>query len=87
MKEMLSPFADADLEITARGGRDADEKRLVHYLRGVAGTDHHPARPESLALSLRAARLNPSAKGLPTPAGTAVWTAMTVARVKAKLAA
>jgi hypothetical protein len=28
-----------------------------------------------------------TAEGLPTPAGAAIWTAMAVARVKAKLAA
>jgi hypothetical protein len=35
------------------------------------------------SLSRPAAKL--TAEGLPTPAGSAVWTAMTVARVKAKL--
>jgi DNA invertase Pin-like site-specific DNA recombinase len=39
----------------------------------------------SLSLRTLAARL--TAEGLPTPAGGAVWTAATVARVKAKLAA
>jgi hypothetical protein len=39
----------------------------------------------SLSLRLLAATL--TAEGLPTPAGPAVWTAATVARVKAKLAA
>jgi hypothetical protein len=39
----------------------------------------------SLSLRLLAAKLR--AEGLPTPAGAAVWTAVTVARVKANLAA
>ena len=39
------------------------------------------------SLSLRALASALTAKGLPTPAGTAVWTAATVARVKARLAA
>jgi hypothetical protein len=38
-------------------------------------------------LSLRALAAKLTAEGLPTPAGSPVWTAMTVARVKAKLAA
>ena len=38
------------------------------------------------SLSLRALAAKLTAEGLPTPAGGAVWTAMTVARVKAKLA-
>ena len=36
---------------------------------------------------LRGAFLAATAEGLPTPAGAAAWTAMTVARVKAKLSA
>jgi hypothetical protein len=39
------------------------------------------------SLSLRALAAKLTAEGLPTPAGAAIWTAMTVARVKAKLAA
>jgi DNA invertase Pin-like site-specific DNA recombinase len=39
------------------------------------------------SLSLRALAAKLTAEGLPTPAGTAVWTAATVARVKARLAA
>jgi DNA invertase Pin-like site-specific DNA recombinase len=39
------------------------------------------------SLSLRALAAKLTAEGLPTPAGAAVWTAMTVARVKAKLVA
>jgi hypothetical protein len=39
------------------------------------------------SLSLRALAAKLTAEGLPTPAGAAVWTAATVARVKAKLAA
>jgi hypothetical protein len=39
------------------------------------------------ALSLRALAAKLTAEGLPTPAGAALWTAATVARVKAKLAA
>ena len=39
------------------------------------------------SLSLRALASKLTAEGLPTPAGAAVWTAATVARVKAKLAA
>jgi DNA invertase Pin-like site-specific DNA recombinase len=39
------------------------------------------------SLSLRALAARLTAEGLPTPAGAAVWTAMTAARVKAKLAA
>jgi DNA invertase Pin-like site-specific DNA recombinase len=39
----------------------------------------------SLSLRLLAAKL--TAEGLPTPAGAAIWTAMTIARVKARLAA
>jgi hypothetical protein len=39
------------------------------------------------SLSLRALAARLTAEGLPTPAGSAMWTAMTVARVKAKLAA
>jgi hypothetical protein len=38
-------------------------------------------------LSLRQLAAALTAEGLPTPAGSAVWTAATVARVKAKLAA
>jgi hypothetical protein len=37
------------------------------------------------SLSLRALAAKLTAEGLPTPAGAAVWTAATVARVKAKL--
>ena len=39
------------------------------------------------SLSLRALAAKLTAEGLPTPAGAAAWTAMTVARVKAKLSA
>jgi hypothetical protein len=39
------------------------------------------------SLSLRALAAKLTAEGLPTPAGAAMWTAMAVARVKAKLAA
>ncbi len=39
------------------------------------------------SLSLRALAAKLTAEGLPTPAGAAVWTAMTAARVKARLAA
>jgi DNA invertase Pin-like site-specific DNA recombinase len=39
------------------------------------------------SLSLRALAARLTADGLPTPAGAAVWTAATVARVKARLAA
>jgi DNA invertase Pin-like site-specific DNA recombinase len=39
------------------------------------------------SLSLRALAAKLTAEGLPTPAGAAAWTAATVARVKAKLAA
>jgi DNA invertase Pin-like site-specific DNA recombinase len=39
------------------------------------------------SLSLRALAAKLTAEGLPTPAGSAVWTAATVARVKARLAA
>ena len=39
------------------------------------------------SLSLRALAAKLTAEGLPTPAGAAVWTAATVARLKAKLAA
>jgi DNA invertase Pin-like site-specific DNA recombinase len=39
------------------------------------------------SLSLRALAAKLTAEGLPTPAGAAVWTAATVARVRAKLAA
>jgi DNA invertase Pin-like site-specific DNA recombinase len=39
------------------------------------------------SLSLRALAEKLSAEGLPTPAGGAIWTAATVARVKARLAA
>jgi hypothetical protein len=39
------------------------------------------------SLSLRALAAKLTAEGLPTPAGAAEWTAVTVARVKAKLAA
>ena len=39
------------------------------------------------SLSLRALAGKLTAEGLPTPAGATVWTAATVARVKAKLAA
>jgi DNA invertase Pin-like site-specific DNA recombinase len=39
------------------------------------------------SLSLRALAAQLTAEGLPTPAGAAVWTATTVARVKARLAA
>jgi DNA invertase Pin-like site-specific DNA recombinase len=39
------------------------------------------------SLSLRALAAKLTAEGLPTPAGAAVWTAVGVARVKAKLAA
>ena len=38
------------------------------------------------SFSLRALAAKLTAEGLPTPSGAAVWTAMTVARVKAKLA-
>jgi DNA invertase Pin-like site-specific DNA recombinase len=41
----------------------------------------------NVSLSLRALAAALTAEGLPTPAGGAVWTASTVARVKAKLAA
>jgi DNA invertase Pin-like site-specific DNA recombinase len=39
------------------------------------------------SLSLRALAAKLTAEGLPTPAGAPVWTAMTVARVRARLAA
>ena len=39
------------------------------------------------SLSLRALAAKLTAEGLPTPAGAAAWTAATVARVKARLAA
>jgi hypothetical protein len=39
------------------------------------------------SLSLRALAAKLTAEGLPTPAGAAVWTAATVARIKARLAA
>jgi hypothetical protein len=39
------------------------------------------------SLSLRALAAKLTTEDLPTPASAAVWTAMTVARVKAKLAA
>jgi hypothetical protein len=39
------------------------------------------------SLSLRALAAKLTAEGLPNPAGAAVWTAATVARVKARLAA
>jgi hypothetical protein len=39
------------------------------------------------SLSLRQLAAALTAEGLPTPAGAAVWTAATVARVKARLAA
>jgi DNA invertase Pin-like site-specific DNA recombinase len=69
---------------------------------GASGRKAHTAkaasRAESLApiiarldpngsLSLRALAAKLTAEGLPTPAGAAVWTAATVQRVKAKLAA
>jgi hypothetical protein len=39
------------------------------------------------SLSLRALAAELTAEGLPTPAGASVWSAATVARVKARLAA
>jgi hypothetical protein len=39
------------------------------------------------SLSLRALAAKLTAEGLPTPAGGVQWTAATVARIKAKLAA
>ena len=62
-----------------------------------ARTAKAASRAESLApiiawldpngsLSLRALAAKLTAEGLPTPAGAAVWTAATVARVKARLA-
>jgi hypothetical protein len=39
------------------------------------------------SLSLRELAAKLTAEGLPTPAGAAVWTAVTVARIKARLAA
>jgi DNA invertase Pin-like site-specific DNA recombinase len=70
---------------------DAAKARKAHTAKAHA-------RAESLApviarmeangsLSLRALAARLTAEGFPTPAGGAVWTAMTVARVKAKLSA
>jgi DNA invertase Pin-like site-specific DNA recombinase len=72
----------------------ADDTAKARHARSAKATGRASSLAPIIAridpdgsLSLRALAAALTAEGLPTPAGGAVWTAATVARVKAKLAA
>jgi DNA invertase Pin-like site-specific DNA recombinase len=72
----------------------ADDTAKARKVRSAKAAGHAASLAPIIArldpngsLSLRALATALTAEGFPTPAGSAVWTAATVARVKAKLAA
>ena len=66
-------------------GRKARGEKALDHAASLAPIIARLDPDGSLSLRALAARL--TAEGLPTPAGALVWTAATVARVKARLAA
>jgi hypothetical protein len=95
-RRLLATAKDRGVKLGGFRGRAAtadDRARASAAL--TAKADEHAASlapilarldPEG-SLSLRALKAKLTADGLPTPAGAAVWTAATVARVKARLVA
>ena len=72
----------------------ADDRAAAGKARRAKAVDHASSLASIIArldpdgsLSLRQLAAALTAEGLPTPAGGAIWTAVTVARVKARLAA